>query len=324
MNYNIKLITAKVNTFFKNLQNNNSTEIPSILYTYGKQFNIFGKDENVITDTNDILNNINNDKNKNKNIVILDSSFNPPTLAHIKLLTETFNFYCEQLLNTNENKDKFLNPTFILLITNNNVDKKLVGANISQRLKMMEIITDIFQKQIITIANDKYKSLNNEVNNIRVLVGLTNVGRFIDKVIAIKQFIPEANPAFIMGIDTITRFFMEKYYIGLNMKEILDGFFKDNSIICADRIMYEENKTSADNKSNNNNKLKQFITEGPAKPYKNKIYIFNSWLNDEIISKVSSSEARNILKENYSNHEKLQKFLPKEIIDFIIYYNIYN
>jgi len=318
MNYNIDVITTKINAFFENLKKNNSTESPSILYTYGKQFNIFGNYENVITNTYAILDNINN--NKTKNIVILDSSFNPPTLAHIRLLTETFNFYCEKLLNTKENSGNFLNPTFILLITNNNVDKKLVGANISQRIQMMEIIADIFQKQIIETANNKYKNLNNKVNNISILVGLTNVGRFIDKVIAIKQFIPEANPAFIMGIDTITRFFMEKYYLGLNMKEILDGFFKNNSIICADRITYE-NKVS-DNKYNN--ELNKFITEGPAKPYKNKIYILDNWMNDEIISKVSSSEARDILKANYNNHEQLQNILPKSIIDFIIYYDIYN
>jgi len=123
-----------------------------------------------------------------------------------------------------------------------------------------------------------------------------------------------------MGYDTITRFFMEKYYIGLNMKEVLDGFFLESNIICADRIMY--NESNKDN-TKDNNELNHFITEGPAKSYQNKIFILNNWLNDNVICKVSSSEARNILKENYNDQEKLQVFLPKEIISFILYENLY-
>lgn len=125
-----------------------------------------------------------------------------------------------------------------------------------------------------------------------------------------------------MGFDTITRFFMEKYYIGLNMKEVLDDFFNESSIICADRIMDKENNN--DNNNKDTNELNQYITEGPAKLYQNKIIILNNWLNDNIICKVSSSEARNILKKNYNDHKKLKTILPEEIISFILHYNIYH
>ncbi|KAG4094267.1 Nucleotidylyl transferase [Neocallimastix lanati (nom. inval.)] len=317
---NVNEISIKVNSFFTNLKENNCIQTPSILYTYGKHFNIFGNEKDIIVDINTILNDINDSKNEFKNIIILDSSFNPPTVAHIKLLTETFSFYCEKLLSGNINNNEFSNPNFLLLITNNNVDKKLVGANLSQRLQMMEIVSNNLHKEIIKIANEKFQSLKNQLNNINILVGLTNVGRFIDKVIALKQYIPKAKPAFIMGYDTITRFFMEKYYIGLNMKEVLDGFFLESNIICADRIMY--NESNKDN-TKDNNELNHFITEGPAKSYQNKIFILNNWLNDNVICKVSSSEARNILKENYNDQEKLQVFLPKEIISFILYENLY-
>jgi len=116
---------------------------------------------------------------------------------------------------------------------------------------------------------------------------------------------------------------MEKYYVGMDMKEVLDGFFNESIIICADRIMYNEN-TDTEKNNKDNDELNHFLTEGPAKSYNDKIYILDNWLNDKIICKVSSSEARNVLKMNYNDHDKLKTILPKEILDFIIYYNIYN
>eukprot|EP00833_Pecoramyces_ruminatium_P005283 jgi/Orpsp1_1/1179315/evm.model.c7180000068857.1 len=164
MSYNNEdTILTKVNSFFDKLKNENSFHIPTILYTYGKQFSIFEKEIVDTLNIDTILNNINNNENEDNNIIILDSSFNPPTLAHIKLITETFSYHCEQLLLKNKNNNnENLNLTFILLITNNNVDKKLIGANLSQRLLMMEIVSDIFQKQVIKIANEKYQFLKNQ------------------------------------------------------------------------------------------------------------------------------------------------------------------
>jgi len=126
-----------------------------------------------------------------------------------------------------------------------------------------------------------------------------------------------------MGWDTITRFFMEKYYVGMNMKEVLDDFFKDSSIICADRIIYEENNNNNINNNKEINTLNHFLTEGPAKVYKEKIFILNNWLNNKILCKLSSSEARKILKENDKNKD-IKLFLHEEIIEFIFHYNIYN
>ncbi|ORX57774.1 hypothetical protein BCR36DRAFT_344413 [Piromyces finnis] len=301
---------------------NNEQNVPSILFTYGKEINLFNKSANMSIDTNEIINNINSNENEQNNIIILDSSFNPPTLAHIKLLIETFKFYCEQMLSNRNNANQCFHYTFLLLITNNNVDKKIIGASLSQRLKMMEIVTNIFQNHIMEIVNDSFKEIKYKLNKINILVGLTNVGRFIDKVTAVKRYIPNSLLAFIMGWDTITRFFMKKYYVGIDMKEVLDSFFKESAIICADRIMYNENTNISERKENG--ELNYFLTEGPAKSYSNKIYILNNWLNDKIICKVSSSEARNILKENYNNQDMLKTILSKEILDFIVHNNIYN
>jgi len=324
MEYDIDSITTKVNSFFEKLKIENNLQKPSILFTYAKQFNAGKVCPEDITNSSVILDNLNNNEEKISNIIVLDSSFNPPTLSHIKLLTETFCFYCDKAISENQNEMTFLNPTFLLLITNNNVDKKLIKANLPQRLKMMEISANIFKKEIILLMNDKYQKIKNKINNINILVGITNVGRFIDKVTAIKQFIPKASPTFIMGWDTITRFFMEKYYVGMNMKEVLDDFFKDSSIICADRIIYEENNNSYVNNNNKEiNTLNHFLTEGPAKVYKNKIFILNNWLNDKILCKLSSSEARKILKENDKSKD-IRLFLHEEIIEFIFHYNIYN
>jgi len=166
MNYNIEALTKKVDTFFEELNNSNNSKTPSVLFTHGKKINFFEKNTDISTDINLILNNINSNENDLNNVIILDSSFNPPTLAHLKLLTETFKFCCEQIISNKKNKNKFINPTFLLLFTNNNVDKKLVGSNLSQRLKMMEIVVDVFQNQIVKMINDSYNNLKSECNII--------------------------------------------------------------------------------------------------------------------------------------------------------------
>jgi len=164
MEYDIDSIAVKVNSFFEKLKIENKLQKPSILFTYAKQFNVNNVCRKDITNSSVILDNLNNNEEKINNIIVLDSSFNPPTLSHIKLLTETFCFYCDKVISENQNEMTFLNPTFLLLITNNNVDKKLIKANLPQRLKMMEISANIFKKEIMSLINDKYQKIKNESN----------------------------------------------------------------------------------------------------------------------------------------------------------------
>ncbi|KAL0572912.1 hypothetical protein ABG067_009238, partial [Albugo candida] len=68
-----------------------------------------------------------------------------------------------------------------------------------------------------------------------IAVGLTPHGKFIDKASAIASWFQHpVELEFILGYDTITRFFDPKYY-NVPLKEALTPFFSTCRLVCADR-----------------------------------------------------------------------------------------
>lgn len=138
-------------------------------------------------------------------LLILDSSFNPPTKAHASLLSKAL-----------ASKPLGYFDASLLLFSANNVDKKLTGASVLQRAQMMELMAQSFDQE--------------------VAVGFTPFGKFVDKAQAIQSwFKTPVELYFILGYDTITRLFDPKYYSPVSVKEALAPFFKTCHLICADR-----------------------------------------------------------------------------------------
>lgn len=136
-------------------------------------------------------------------VLVLDSSFNPPTKAHYSLLTTAIQQYPPHFFSGQ-----------LLLFTTRNVDKQLSGASVLQRAQMMEIVA----RQQPDIA-----------------VAITQHGRFIDKARCLQQWIQEpVDLYFIVGYDTITRLLDQKYY-EVPVQEALDPFFQSCRLVCADR-----------------------------------------------------------------------------------------
>lgn len=319
-------IETLTNEFIKKNTTSNLNNEPNIIFTYDSKYNKEGlfnvTQQGTSPDPkleNETLNM--NEKNKNKtnysilneikndisHLIVLDSSYNPPTLAHLKLLSESLKL-------SRENGTNITN--FLLLITNNNVDKELFGANLQERLAMMEIIAQLFQLEGRK-KNEGSDSSNNE--ELRVLVGLTNSGKFIDKITAVQKILPKAELSFIMGYDTITRFFMKKYYVGEDMTCIMEKFFNKSRILCAERKMVANTTTT----SNEEEKLSEFIQKDGIRPYAKHISILSHWMEDEMTCSISSTSARNTLKQNYQGTGLITNILPKEIIHFILKNNIY-
>jgi nicotinamide-nucleotide adenylyltransferase len=132
-------------------------------------------------------------------LAVLDSSFNPPTLAHRRLVEETTaRFACDHRL---------------LLLAKANVDKTVSGAPLSHRLRMMELL-----------ARDMGDTS----------VGVTAHGRFVDKARALSQaFRNQTRLLFILGYDTAVRLFDPKYYD--DMKHELGALFERADIVYANR-----------------------------------------------------------------------------------------
>ncbi|ORZ00429.1 hypothetical protein BCR43DRAFT_485207, partial [Syncephalastrum racemosum] len=105
-------------------------------------------------------------------LLVLDSSFNPPTRAHAALIQQTL-----------EEPIQFTGV--LLLFSSRNADKQLSGASIQQRVEMMELLA---------------KSLPN------CGVAITVHARFIDKARMLD------GACFLMGVDTVKRLLDPKYY----------------------------------------------------------------------------------------------------------------
>jgi nicotinic acid mononucleotide adenylyltransferase len=153
---------------------------------------------------------ISNDAQSLCRILVLDSSFNPPTNAHTKLIERSIDAYPANFFDGS-----------LLLFSTNNVDKTLTGASVLQRAQMMEIL-----------------ALQSRHNN--TAVGFTPYGRFVDKASHIQAWFnttyqhQQLDPYFILGHDTVVRLLDPKYY-DCSVKEALAPFFKTCHLICADR-----------------------------------------------------------------------------------------
>jgi nicotinic acid mononucleotide adenylyltransferase len=111
-------------------------------------------------------------------LLCLDASFNPPTLAHLALVTEAA---------------RLLPPGEILLtLATANVDKAVTGFPLARRLALL-----------LRIAETRPA----------VSVGALSHGRFVDKAAAIRpHYHPGTRLVFLLGFDTLVRLFDPRYY----------------------------------------------------------------------------------------------------------------
>lgn len=127
---------------------------------------------------------------------VLSGSFNPLTLAHLKIIELAEN-------------QKGLNE-LLLLLAKANVDKNVFGATLSQRLTILECYA---------------KTRDN------LSVAVSSHGRFVDKVSALKVqdklhaplYPPDTQIYFLIGYDTLVRVFDRKYYSCMD-KELSELF----------------------------------------------------------------------------------------------------
>ena len=149
-------------------------------------------------------------KQDRQHLLILDSSFNPPTKAHAKLIEASLSAYTDGYFDN-----------ILLLFSINNADKALTGASILERAQMMEILARQFEQYSIA-------------------VGFTHHGKFVDKAVSIEAWLSKQTSCkielyFILGYDTITRLLDPKYYDGVPVETALGPFFNTCRLVCADR-----------------------------------------------------------------------------------------
>lgn len=132
-----------------------------------------------------------------RTVYVLDSSFNPPTIAHLQIATSALSH------------DKGLEPKrLLLLLATQNADKAPKPASFEQRLVMMELFS---QDLIKLVKQDKALESTDTV----VDIGLTKLPYFSDKARSIdeaKVYENEPQQVHLTGFDTLIRIFNPKYY----------------------------------------------------------------------------------------------------------------
>lgn len=173
---------------------------------------------------------------KSWRISVLDSSFNPPTLAHLALANTHFPSEWAKEFNTGS-QESIDYDSKLLLLSVKNADKVLKPGDASylQRLEMMSLLTQ-------------------RMSTTNVAIAITNEPTFVGKSEALSAFLeqklassstqppPTFELTFLVGLDTLDRLFSPRYYPSeANMKASLQKFLSstpdgDNSrIICARR-----------------------------------------------------------------------------------------
>ncbi|KAK5163750.1 uncharacterized protein LTR77_010423 [Saxophila tyrrhenica] len=136
-----------------------------------------------------------------KTIFILDSSFNPPSIAHQILAQSALKKTACQ---------NFPGPyRLLLLFATVNADKAPSAASFDQRLALMSIF-----------AGDLLESLkqkSDEYHAVPVDIGVTTVPYYTDKSAYIEKegqtwYPGKPKHIHLVGFDTLTRFFAAKYY----------------------------------------------------------------------------------------------------------------
>ncbi|KAK3631517.1 hypothetical protein LTR56_012273 [Elasticomyces elasticus] len=135
-----------------------------------------------------------------KTLFILDSSFNPPSIAHQTLAASALHQSCS---------DGHPKPhRLLLLFAIMNAEKAPSAAAFEQRLTLMTVFAaDLLQ----TLKDSK------EHSTVSIDIGVTSLPYYTDKSAAINTEGTEWYPSkpahvHLVGYDTITRFFAPKYY----------------------------------------------------------------------------------------------------------------
>ncbi|KAI8822799.1 hypothetical protein BJ741DRAFT_86223 [Chytriomyces cf. hyalinus JEL632] len=203
------------------------------------------------------------------NILVLDSSFNPPHETHLALITRSLH-----LLNTRSTHKANISRV-ILLHALNNADK-LATSSLSALMPRLSLM-DAFSRDVADCINNNKSSSEPPVS---VLLALTTAAKFADKATLLRttNALSASQSVFwILGMDTVVRLFDSKYYT-IPVMDALTPLFRNDAVVFAPRagfILPEE-------------QARGFLERG-------KIVCISEWDQEELKCSYSSTHVRNLL-----------------------------
>ncbi|KAK9478132.1 hypothetical protein V1514DRAFT_331697 [Lipomyces japonicus] len=254
-----------------------------------------------LQDGNDLIRFVYNKKfltsnlNLKSSVIVFDSSFNPPTIAHRELIMRTLALECFNM-----------NSVILMLLAVKNADKTIAPAWLPDRLVMME-----------RFAKD--------LNHNEIYLAITKCARFVDKAQAIQKFLTEMHDlVFIVGFDTLIRLFNSKYYTGTTVANALVDFMSSCKLVCFIRDSAEYGTASSQ---------KQYVTNirlGIEKDIPSQwadrisLYEYEDGNNSSEVelSKVSSTRARQAAEGN--QQQSLSTVLTPSVLDYVLKQHLYS
>ncbi|KAF9467995.1 hypothetical protein BDZ94DRAFT_1246914 [Collybia nuda] len=269
-------------------------------------------------------------------ILVLDSSYNPPTLAHLALANSRRPTYSPQLHQNLSNNvmdyDALDYDAKLLLLSVRNADKVLKAGDASylQRLEMMELLT----KNIVQYGTNSLDSPRGggvlPEKHTNVAIAIIDEPTFVKKSRTIRIFLQgrfskfatitppyplyNAQLTFLLGLDTLERLISPRYYPSKSeMLSSLHTFLApdgdDSRIVCARRPMPMGSKGSDELQEERKLNLTQdFIST-------ERILLIDI---EEDVRAYSSSTVRNTIARLGLGSEEWKKFVPEEIAKYII------
>ncbi|KAM5434155.1 putative nicotinamide-nucleotide adenylyltransferase [Microsporum canis] len=149
-------------------------------------------------------------------LYVLDSSFNPPTIAHTQMVTTAI-----KAANANGSPPSRV----LLLLAIQNADKLPKPALFEHRLAMMRLAAEDIQQ---SLSQEATRDEGGNICNFVIDIGVTKHPYFMDKAVAItgdgSVYPKEIEQVHLTGYDTLVRIFEPKYYADGNLG-VLDPFF---------------------------------------------------------------------------------------------------
>ncbi|KAJ5811129.1 Cytidylyltransferase [Penicillium robsamsonii] len=141
---------------------------------------------------------------ESETLYVLDSSFNPPTRAHLRIASTA-------LLENPKPR-----PRLLLLLATQNADKPSKPASFEDRLAMMELFARDLRVHLASSPAFSGSGLTPGVETVPLIdIGVTKRPYFVDKAAAIEasdSYPVALEQVHLTGYDTLIRIFDNKYY----------------------------------------------------------------------------------------------------------------
>lgn len=227
-----------------------------------------------------------------RRICILDSSFNPPHLAHYALAKEALAY---KYNDKGENPQKEI--SLILLLSIKNADKGAAPLNeVAHRLVMMRLMADYLHENL----------------GVHVSIAVTNHAKFVDKSASVLNWLKTEVPnevahiklTFLVGFDTLVRIFDPKYYVPDRLLDSLREFMETTDLFCLTR---KDNLVSYHNQVNYVTRMRHGLIAAVPLAWSNSVHLFTFPTAEENdrLGAVSSSSIRTALADDNQRLEGL-------------------